>query len=662
MSSSEGTYLGDEMADKKKKELKALEPEINIVEAGARLSEAMDTAEKFRKSAVDPITGQGLEATWDAEEMIRYAISNGTGDQLADYYDPDLWSKLKRVFKRSYNALFEGGDFYDITPVENYEEGNDYSDEIDADVAKKLLDVHLKRSGFKKFIHEMMYDAMFLDSSFGKIIPNKETKQIKYRTHDKNGKLVVMDKVLTKSNMKLLNLDIHNLYLENMYEEDLQKNNITEVYESTIRALKEKSHLYTNLENVKTGTKINKYGNISDTFRTIPRNELATNSNRTNDNILVAEYWGAMKVGGTFRQVNIVMAGDVVIRTSFNNLWHGGNPYVDFKVERVKNFAYGVSPAKRFLKTQTALNQIYNLFIKNGVRRASGAMIADQHNAPLIRQQVPNGNVKPFQVISGRKPAIGSLKDSIVPIEFPDVSGTCLTLMGKIEDSLEDGTDSTDVMAGKPTGTQLDRSGTTYGAAINESNINIKDLVYEAQDNLVSPSIIKIYSGLQQTLDEDTQIKDIDGNYKRIKPDRIYWMADINVWGGSKWLEKQQKVSKLIRASEFIKGAPNLFDEIDGAEMVEMYYKYEDLPYEKLRKAKTPMEQVIKLMQDGVTPETMLEMALIAVEEKQKLVEAQEMGKQLQAKNAFINEVNVDESFDAANEKVQKKIAGATKL
>jgi hypothetical protein len=634
-------------------DVKPIDPDIDLDKAYARVIESVGNAEKFRTQIAEPSLGLTYEQLWNEEEMVRYAVSTlqKKDANVSDYYDPLLYAAGKRIVDRVRNALFEGaGDSYYTVDPKNDE---DKVDNLFAKKAKALLDVHLKKSKYKKWVKKLIYDGGFIDIAIGKMVPEKKTHKVYYRAKPKDLKPTPHNVV--DSHISLVNIDIQNFYVENPYEPDLAKNNVTEVYESTVTAVKSlaEDEIYdpAQVKSVKGG--VMQVGNVTDQFKHSRRDKL---KETIADAVLIAEYWGFCETkSGEQELCNIVLAGDTIVRAVKLCYWHGEKPYIVFRWEDVTDCFYGFSMIRRWIRSQWVYNQAYNLDIRGSILRASGVGIAQAQVGSYLKKQMPNGKVKAGQtlLVQSSKP-IGEVYQQM---QFPDVHTAAEGIRSTVRYSVESGMQSNPVLSGQPTGTQLDRTSSGYGMAVNEALVPVRDVVYAAQDDVVAPSIEMFYQLLEEFVDEDTSVV-VDGHTVNMSPSDIFGMVHITVTGGSNYLENERKSNNLLQAMEVVKGINGATEEIDLGEMLTMFLKSKGIDYDRVKKQKTPQQLFVELLQ-YLPPEQIMQLAQQAQGMKQKIAEEKQTGMAHKAKQDVINTYSVDKQYNQVVESIGKDSAAA---
>jgi len=645
---------------------------IDLTEAKKRVIEALENASSQRKSIVDASLNMNYEDIWNEEIAARYAISTSSkkDSEIADYYDPKLYRAATRVVTRVRNAPFEGMDdnFYDMEPVD-YDEDHPETDEeanskTELSVQKAVLNCELKRSRFKKWIKDLITDGYFMDAAIGKIVPSTDSSTIKYWSKKANGSLVIKEKVVKKESLKLVNLDINNFYVEDIFENDVQKNNNVEIYESDIHTLKalEAEGIYQNTDQIQVGIFSNILSPVYN-FKTSKR-ELAVRESKTLGKVMIAEYWGSMIVGGKSRKVNIVLANNVVIKAIFLPYWMDKYPYIKWCYEEIKDSFYGISYTRRHLRSQWALNQVYNMDIQNSLLKMSGATFIRSDAGEYVEQQIPDGKIRLGQQI--KIDTGDSIKDVMAPIQFPDIQRTAEHLTNRITDTIESGMGSNAMLDGQPTHTQLDRTGVGYGAALAESKVDIKDAIYSIQDDLIEPAITMFWQLFYETNDANRVImiptkmgaKTVNVPVT-ISPSDINSMVKIKVFGGSKFLENERHVQDLAQAMQFMQSSPEVAKQINYAEIMKMYFEYKGMPGHRIAKQKDPEDMFMELLA-YMPVEQILQYAATVLQAKKQKEAEEAQGKLHKAKQDFVNEVNLDRSYDEAQGALMEKEAATS--
>ena len=630
-----------------------IDSSIDLKKAAKRVVDSLQAAEKFRTTVAEPSLGLSYEQLWNEEEMIRYAISTlvKKDANLSDYYDPLLYIAGKRIIDKAKIAVFEGNgdDYYTVEP-ENDE------DKIDKQFAKKAkgaLDAHLPKSRYKQWAKKLIYDSGFIDIAIGKMVPDKRQHPIYYRA--KPGDKKPTKHMVTDSHIALKNVDVQNFYVENPFEPDLQKNNVTESYESNTAELKslERQGFYKHTEDIKAG--VLKTGGISNQFKEDRRQKLGSIKDNA---VLVAEYWGELEVDEEIVQVNIVMAGDTVIKAVIVDYWHGQKPYIVFRWEEVTDSFYGFSLIRRWIRSQFVYNQAYNLDIRGSILRASGVGIANAQAGATLKRQMPNGKVSSGQILlyEGNK----SVSDVYQQMNFPDVHPATEGIRQTVRSSVEEGI-SSKLLSGGGTGTQLDRTASGYGQALQEALSSVREIIYVIQDDLIAPTITMFYQLLGQYIDEATKIK-VDKKPVTLQAADIFGMVHITVIGGSKYLENEKDSNNLLQAMEVVKGITGATEDIDMGELLAMYLESKGIDYEDVKKSKTPQQLFAELLK-FLTPQQIAQLAAQAEEQKQEMLQEREFGKDHKAKQDVINEHDVDKRYQQvvegmATDKARANVTG----
>lgn len=628
---------------------------IDLKKAYERVLESLAASVQCRKKQADPAIGWNYENLWYEENMVHYAVSTANNDQNSNYYDPQLYAALKRKTDRTSKGLFSTDDYFDMeAPVElNLEESKN------AKAAKAVVKDEFRRARFKPFAKRLIERAAFVDCAVGKIVPCNTGKMMTYRklkdpADISKGYEEVTEEV-KKENIAYKEVELLNMYFEDLFVDTLDDTNVTELIDSTVTYLKdmERKGYYGNVDQVKPSAVAAQY--VVDNFKTEERQNKDNNSNKTVKNVLLAEYWGELIVDGESKFVQIVLAGDQVIRAKFVKFWHGTKPYILHSYERVPGLITGMSPARRLLISQFALNQLYNLEIENGMLKGSGAMISDQRTLEYLKKQVPKGKWRRGQIV-GAKLGSKSIRDVIMEVPFADVTKTCENVMDRIKNSIVLTTSSPESFSGQPTGSQLDRTASGYAAAVGEANISIEQMIYTSQDELIEPAVEMTYQYLQEYLTDDIHVKEAGGKWVKYSPDEIYGLFNVTVYGGSKYLERREKAASLQESIEMLKGAPNSIQDIQFGILYSRYLKYKDIedPDEIIRNKSA--EQVFGELLQKAPPEVILQWAEMAKNKSDELKMKKMVDQENYEKSRTIHTIETDEAYNKALGKVNKQL------
>lgn len=624
---------------------------INLKVAKQRVMESLSAAEQIRKKSADPALGWSHEELWYQESMVRYAVSTADKNQNANYYDPKLFAGIKRTTDRTTKGIFSSDDYFDLEPV-NAKDQTDYQA---AKAGKIVLSDQLHKAKYKQTIRGLIETAGFVDCAVAKVVPNNEKKTFKYRVPvnpmNPAAGFKVEEKEVQEYAVTHKEVELLNLYIEDLYVDDINDTNVTELVPSTMNYLKraEELGIYGNVSKIKPCATSNEY--VTDNFKTDERQAKEEVSNKTVKNVLLAEYWGECETDEGVRTVQITLAGDQVIRAKKVDFWHGKLPYVIHTNEKVPGLVTGMSPARRLLPSQFALNQLYNLEIENGMLKGSGAMLADERTAQYIRKQVPGGRWKRAQIAAVK---LGSkdIRQQIMEVPFADVSRTCENVMDRITESMNVTLASPTSFSGQPTGTQLDRTAAGYSAAIGEANVGVEQMIYRAQDGLIEPTVTMTYQYLQEYLDENVTAQDHTGQWQTYSPADIYGLVNVRVYGGSRYLARMEKAAALQQSIEMLKGAPNSIQDIDFGMLYTRYLKYMGIEDpEQIMREKSP-EQVFQELLQKAPPQKILEWAEMAVQQEQEMLRKKAIDEENYNKDRTIRTVNTDLAYNEALSKM----------
>jgi hypothetical protein len=511
--------------------------------------------------------------------------------------------------------------------------------------------------------------------------PCSEKEYFKYKTFQ-DGYLVERIKNKEKKLIDSKYIDLLDLYISDPYCETLDQDlGILKEYTwAELKAL-EANGYFSDVDKIKNNNYENPF-NLNDSYRSLRRNLLKFDDNRGSDGkvtgyktsgkYVTADVWYKQKelvtvyeyspVEDTDVQIKVEMdcwyvatiCGNAILRKKKAMDLFGINfhPYRLWKFEYRRNEFYGWGMLHRLLKTLWVQNQIFNLGIDGIIKKLNGNFFVSTKVKDAIDAQI-KGGMKSGSAIAVPTPTGATVRDVVVPVEYPDPSNLFITATEYIANVFSQTTGSTNILAGQPTHTQLDRTAAGYQTALGEASIDIKDVVYSLQDNYISKVIEQAYMIVSRTMWKRTLVDRVVGQNGAMeplfgRPEDMFGLPDINVYGGSLYLEREKQIKDLLEVSNFVQANARFGERINYEWLLQKIVDLKRVDINIIR-PQTPQEQLMGIIKSGVPIEEIKAMVDNAAFIKEQEVQQQEADKVLESQQEFINRVNNEKSFREAS-------------
>lgn len=622
-------------------------------------------------------------------EMAWLAISTRkkTDNAISDYYIPMAYEKMLSFMRRVNATLFEGGDWWDFMDADEDAEPTP----IQVFKRKKIFGKHLDKSQIVASIKQSNEYGLRMGTIIQETVPCDDEEVYMYKSIGTDGVLKDKTKAVASKLIKSRYIDIMDLYITDPYCEDLDTQEFGVLKEFTYGQLKrlEKKGVYENVDEIKNNSYTNPF-RLSDSFRSLRRELLKfddSNTNTTDGKVkgygeaskyVIADVWYRKpevvtlfdynpetgKDEETSKEIDcwwvVSICGNAVLRERRALDLYGINkhPYRVWKFEYRRGEFYGWGMLHRLLKTQWLQNQIFNLGIDGVIKKLNGNFFVSSRIKGDIDAQIKGGMKSGAMIAVPQVTGLG-LRDVILPIEYPDPTNLFLTASDYLDNVYSKTTKSTAAMAGQPTHSQLDRTAAAYQQAAGESNTDIKDVVYSLQENLIQPIIVQCYMIVSRTMWKKILVdRKYDNETQKFmalwgKPEDMYGLPEINVYGGSMYMEKQKQTQELMETLNFIQANAKFGENVNYEAMLQKFLDLKGIDIDVIRQ-KSPVEIIQGMVQQGIPVAELKQMVdQFAAIEQQQIEEAQ-AGQQIQAQQQFIHQVNVDKSFRNAQAEAAK--------
>jgi hypothetical protein len=621
-------------------------------------------------------------------QMAWLAISTRAKSDTAisDYYLPVTYEKIAKLARRVNQALYEGGDWYDFMDADEDAEPN----EIEIFRRKKILDTHLKKSGVLGALKESTTYGLAMGMVIQETVPCAEIETYRYTA--KEGEAIMeRTKIVPTKLISTKYIDLMDLYITDPYCESLDQDfGVLKEYRwSELKSLEKKGY-FSNVDDIKGNNYQNPF-NLKDSYRSIRKNLLkfddGIGSGNASGNIkgygdaskyVVADIWYKNPEQivvqeqdvATGRMIDVIetidcwyvasICGNAILRERkaidlFGINYH---PYRIWKDEYVDGFFYGYGRVARLVKTQWVQNQIFNLGIDGIIKKLNGNFFVSSKVKEAIDAQI-KGGMKSGGMIAVPTPTNMGVRDTIYPIEYPDPSNLFIGISQYLDNMFGNTLGSTNASNGLPTRSQLDRTASAYQTAVSESLPDIKDIVYSIQERFVSKIIIQSFLIVSRTMWKKVLVgKYYDAESDKFiqvwgRPENMYGLPDIDVYGGSLYIDRQKQVQDLLEVLNIVQANAKFGERVEYEKIMQKIFDLKRIDMNIIR-PRSPQEMLQDMVGQGVPIEEIQQMVNDLATAKQEEMENMEYGKQIDAKQQFIHGVNTEQSFRAAQQEQAK--------
>jgi hypothetical protein len=645
----------------------------------------LERGDKILNEMMHPNIGMTMRTLFYELSMAWLAISTRKKSDFAisDYYMPVAYEKIIKLGSRVNHALYEGGDWYDFMDADE----NAAPNEIEIFKRKKILDTHLKKSSVLSALKETTYYGLAMGMTVQETVPCNDEKTYRYSAKEGQATMERTKTIPTKL-ISSKNVDLMDLYITDPYCETLDQD-FGILKEYTWGKLKklETNGYFSDVSAIKDNNYQNPF-NLKDSYRSIRKNLLKFDDNQKQQGgivgygestkYVVADIWYKQPEEIIVHEEDIETGQPIAVKESID-CWYvvsicgnailrhkkaldlfGVNepPYTIWKDEYLEGFFYGYGRMARLVKTQWVQNQIFNLGIDGIIKKLNGNFFVSSKVKEAIDAQI-KGGMKSGAMIAVPTPTGMGVRETIYPIEYPDPSNLFLGASDFLNNVFSNVTRSSNVMSGQPTHSQLDRTATAYQTAVGESSADIKDIVYSMQEKLVADVITKCFMIVSRTMWK----KILVGKYYSAeeqkfiqvwgRPEDMYGLPDIDVYGGSLYLDRQKQIQDLLEILNIIQANAKFGERVKYEEIMQKIIELKRISMDVIR-TQSPQEMLMEIINTGVPVEQLQEMINELAFVKQEEINQQEAGKQQQAKQQFIHGVNTEMSFRKAQANDQK--------
>lgn len=639
----------------------------------------LERGDKILNEMAHPNIGMTMRDLFYELQMGWLAISTRkrSDNAISDYYLPLFYEKIIKLGRRVNQALYEGGgDWYDFMDADE----NAAPTEMDIFRRKKILDTHIKKSNVLSALKESTFYGLAMGMVVQETVPCNDSQLFNYSTKEGEATMTRTVEVPGKL-IKSRYVDLMDLYITDPYCEDLSQDfGVLKEYRwSELKQLEARGY-FQNVDAIKENNYQNPF-NLSDSYRSVRKNLLKFDGStkgleeyKKAEKYVVADIWFTQEeeieidikdpVSGEFFKSTIAenvwyvasVCGNAVLRVKRAIELYGVNkhPYKIWKDEYVNGFFYGYGRAARLIKTQWAQNQIFNLGIDGIIKKLNGNFFASAKVKETIDAQI-KGGMKSGGVIAVPVPTNQGVRDVIYPIDYPDPSNLFISTSEYLNNIYSNVSGLSRVSEGSPTRSQLDRTASAYQAAVVESSADIKDIVYTFQERFVSEIITQCFMIVSRTMWRKILVgKYFDkASQKFIQvwgaPEDMYGLPDIEVFGGSMYLDRQKQKQDLLEVLNIVQANAKFGERIEYEKIMQKIVDLNHVDMDVVR-PQTMEEKLSDMLNSGIPVEQIQQAVNDLAFAKQEQMAEMEYGKQVDAKQKFIHGVNTEMSFRKAQE------------
>lgn len=197
-----------------------------------------------------------------------------------------------------------------------------------------------------------------------------------------------------------------------------------------------------------------------------------------------------------------------------------------------------------------------------------------QLNAPF--EVITGSGIKQSDLLKARKmPNVvlfSKMKDSVkkldIRMDLNHLNGELIRLASMIDN----GTGATNLAAGAPTGTQVDRSGKAIGELLNQTRSQFSKFVRKFEKRLIERSLQKTWDMLIQFFDDEILIEVLDkdgtSSSKLQSPAQIVGQFKINVSAGSQFLKNRDYRDAILEFFSIASTSDEFMELLDKPEIL----------------------------------------------------------------------------------------------